>query len=135
METSQFRILVLDNFDPWRRFVSSALQARPDLHLAGQAKDGVEGIQKASELRPDLVLLDIRLPHVDGLRVAKFIRKALPDARILFATHDHDAELVSAAFRDGAHGYLLKPDAATELLPAIDAVLRGEKFVSVRVNR
>jgi len=135
METSQVRVLAVDSFAPWRRFVSLTLLKRTDLQLAGEAKDGLEGIQKASDLKPDLVVLDIRLPHVNGLRVAKFIRKAIPNAKILFATQDHDADLVSGTFREGAHGYLHKADAGTELLPAIDAVLRGEKFLSTRVKR
>lgn len=133
METSSFRILVADKFEPWRRFVRSALDKREGLQIVGEAKDGLEAIEKAIALRPDLVLLDVHLSGVDGLEAAKRISDAVPGVKLLFATLD--ADLMTAALSIGAHGYILKIDAARELLPAINAILRGERFVSTASER
>jgi len=135
LKTSSFRILVADNFEPWRRFVSSMLQNRPGLQVVGEAIDGLEAIQKASELQADLIVLDLTLSRLNGLEVAKRIIETLPTAKILFATQNLDTDVAKAALSNGASGYLLKVDAGSELLPAIDAVLRGEQFLSRSVRR
>jgi len=135
LKTLSFRILVADNFEPWRRFVSSMLQNRPGFHVVGEANDGLEAIQKASELQADLIVLDLTLSSLNGLEVAKRISTALPAAKILFATQNLDTDVAKAALRNGANGYLLKVDAGSELLPAIEAVLRGEQFLSRSVKR
>jgi DNA-binding NarL/FixJ family response regulator len=130
METSSFRILVVDNYEPWRRYVSSTLEEREGLQVVGETGDGLEAVRKAIELRPDLVLLDIGLSGVNGLEAAKQISDAVPGVKLLFATQDRDAEIMKAALSNGAHGYILKIEANHELLPAINAILHGEKFVS-----
>jgi len=135
METSLFRILVADNFEPWRRFVSSALQKQAGLQVVGEANDGLEAIQKACELKADLIVLDILFPNLNGLEVAKRISEVLPKAKILLATQNSDPNVAKAALSNGAHGYLLKADAGSELLRAIEAILRGEQFLSRSVKR
>jgi DNA-binding NarL/FixJ family response regulator len=135
METSAVRILVADNFEPWRRFVSSALQRQTGLQVVGEANDGLEAIQKARELNVDLIMLDILFSDLNGLEVAKRISELLPKAKILLATQNSDPHVAKASLSNGAHGYLLKADAGSELLPAIEAVLRGEQFLSRSIKR
>ncbi len=129
METSSFRILIADNFEPWRRFVSSTLQKDESLEIVGMASDGFEAVQKAIELKPDLVLLSLGLPKLNGLEAAKRISEAVPGVKLLFATQNTDPEVMTGALSNGAHGYLWKMDASRELLPAIRAIRRGDKFI------
>lgn len=124
------RILVVDDFEPFRRFVCSALQQRADFHVIGQAADGVEAVRQAQELQPDLILLDIGLPSLNGIDACRQIRKRSPTSKILFVSQESSAEVMREAFRLGASGYLVKSDAIGELLPAVDAVLQGTPFVS-----
>jgi DNA-binding NarL/FixJ family response regulator len=130
METSSFRILIADGFEPWRRYASSSLQRDESLEIVGMASNGFEAVQKAIELKPDLVLLSVGLsPHLNGLEAAKRIVKAVPGVKLLFATHIIDPEVMAEALSIGAHGYIWKMDAQRELLPAIRAIRQGEKFI------
>ena len=122
-------ILVVDDYEPWRRSVCSMLKAQPDLQVIGEASDGLEAIQKAQTLKPDLVLLDIGLPQLNGLEAENQLCQLVPSARVLFVSQNSDAEIVHAALNNGAQGYVLKAD-ARELLSAIRAVIGGERFVS-----
>jgi DNA-binding NarL/FixJ family response regulator len=106
------------------------LKRRPELRLVGEVADGLEAVQKASELKPDLILLDISLPKLNGIEAAKQIRQVVPGAKILFLTLNSDPDVVAAALDTGAKGYLLKGDAGSELLPAIEAVLQDKQYVS-----
>jgi len=126
-------VLVVDDFEPFRHFVRAKLQTRPGLQVVGEASDGLEAIQKAEELQPHLILLDIGLPALNGIDAADRISTLLPDAVILFISQNNDADVVAGALNDGARGYVLKPDANRELLPAVEAVLRGEHFASAGV--
>jgi DNA-binding NarL/FixJ family response regulator len=99
-----------------------------------EAADGLEAVQKAEELKPDLILLDIGLPIIDGLEAAKRIRQVAPDAAIIFLTQNSDKGLVRAALNTGAQGYVLKTDTASELLAAVSAVLGGGHFLSSGVK-
>jgi|SRR5215475_6594786 len=130
METPSFRILVVDDYLPWRFSVSSTLQQDQNLKIVDVANDGLEGIQKAIELKPDLVLLGVALRKLNGLEAAKQIRKAVPGVKLLFATQIIDGDMMAEALRDGAHGFISKMDAQHELLAAIWAIRRGEKFIS-----
>lgn len=123
------RILVVDDFKPWRRFICSALQKQPGIRVVGEAEDGLEALQRAAELKPDLVLLDIDLPKLNGIEVAHRMGDASPGTKILFESQSNNAELVGAALSNGAQGYIWKMHAALELLPAIHAIRRGDKFV------
>jgi DNA-binding NarL/FixJ family response regulator len=131
---SSVRVLVVDDFKPFRRFICSTLGERPDLQVIGEASDGLEAVQMAGELQPDLILLDIGLPNLDGLEAANRIRQVAPDAAIIFLTQQSDEELVRAALSTGARGYVLKTDAARELLTAVVGVLGGDDFVSSRIK-
>jgi len=122
------KILVVEDFDELRRFVSALLQPRAEFQVE-LAADGLEAIQKVQEVKPDLILLDIGLPKLNGMEVSRRVGELAPAAKILFFSAESDAELVRAALRLGA-GYIHKPHAQSDLLPAIQAVLRGERFVS-----
>jgi DNA-binding NarL/FixJ family response regulator len=127
-------VLVVDDFEAFRRFVSSELGKRPELQVVGEASDGLEAVQKAEDLQPDLIILDIGLPTLNGIEAAKRLRRVVPDAKILFLTQNNDTDVVRAALSDGAKGYVLKPDANKQLLHAVGAVLQGDRFVSVSVS-
>jgi two-component system, NarL family, nitrate/nitrite response regulator NarL len=128
-DTSVTRILVVDDHEPWRRFACTALAVEQRLRVIGQASDGFDGVRKAQELQPDLVLLDVGLPGINGLQVAIRIAVVSPSSKILFLSLDRNVDIVRAALRIG-YGYVLKVDAGKELLPAVTAVLRGDSFVS-----
>ncbi|HYA96142.1 MAG TPA: response regulator transcription factor [Terriglobales bacterium] len=134
MPVTRFRILVVDDFAPWRHSVRSMLQGHLELELVGEVADGLEAVQKAEELHPDLILLDIGLPHLNGIEAARQIRQSAPDTAILFLTMNSDADLVRAALDTSAKGYVLKADAGSELWPAIEAVLQGKHYVSMGLN-
>jgi len=94
-----------------------------------EASDGFEAVAKAAELQPDLVLLDIGMPNLDGIKAAAQIRSAAPESKILFVSQNTDPDIVQAALSDGARGYVYKCEISRELLPAIEAVLGGKRFV------
>ena len=124
-----YRILVVDDFEGFRRFVNSALRRRTGFQVV-EASDGMAAVQKAEELKPDLILLDIGLPSLNGLEVALRIRELDPSARILFLSEESSADVIQEALGLGAAGYVHKSSAQRYLLPAIEAVLKGKQFVS-----
>lgn len=127
------RILVADDYEPWRRFVASlVLFGQPQWRIVAEASDGAEIVRKAKELQPDLVLLDIRMPEMNGFEAARQIVKIVPGAKILFLSGFDSPEMVEEAMRTGAHGYVVKLDAVRELVCAVESVFRGERFVSKR---
>jgi DNA-binding NarL/FixJ family response regulator len=127
------RILVADDYEPWRRFVASlVLFGQPQWRIVGEASDGAEIVRKAKELQPDLVLLDIRMPEINGFEAARQIVKIVPGAKILFLSGFDSPEMVEEAMRTVAHGYVVKLDAVRELVCAVESVFRGERFVSKR---
>src|SRR5262249_47743126 len=123
-------VLVVDDYEPWHRFVSTMLQQQQELRIVGQVRDGLEAVQQARELYPDLILLDIGLPTINGLEAARRICKCAPQSKILFVSENRSPEIAEEALGTGAGGYLVKSDAAKELLSAINAVLEGKRFIS-----
>ena len=123
------KVLVAEDFDPFRRFLCSTLGTRPDLQVIAESSDGMEAVQKAGELQPDLILLDVGLPRLNGLAAARQIRKVAPNAKILFVTQESSPDVAQEALNIGAAGYLVKTD-ANQLLVAVDTVLDGRQFVS-----
>ena len=91
------RILVVDDYEVYREYLRRKLQSRPELQILGEASDGFEAVQKAEELQPDLILLDIGLPKLNGIEAAHRISQLVPQAKILFVSHDNDAEVVAGA--------------------------------------
>jgi len=124
------RILLVDDSLAFRRFVREILERRRDFQVVGEASDGFEAVRQATQLKPDLILLDIGIPRLNGIAVARGIRQVVPDTKILFLTMNSDPDVVGAALDTEAKGYVWKMDAASELWLAIEAVLRGQQFLS-----
>lgn len=124
------RILVVDDYKDWRDQVRSLLQARPEWQIICEVSNGQEAVQRAEELKPDLILLDIILPKLNGIEAARRIRQVSPDSKIAFLSADNSSDTVQVALETGAVGFIHKVRAHSELLPAIDAILRGGQFVS-----
>ena len=124
------RILVVDDFVPWQHLVSRFLESETDLQIISTAVDGTEAVQKAQELQPDLILMDLGLPEMNGIEATRQIRIVSPGSKVLFLTHHCDPDLIQAASDAGASGYVLKSDYNADLIPGIRAVLLGQKFVS-----
>ena len=127
---SLVRLLVVDDVELWRTFVRMHLEKEPNLHVISVAADGLDAVRKAEELRPDLILLDISLPGLNGLEVARQICAVAPRSTILFLSGESDPDVVRHAFSAGGLGYVLKSDAGRDLIPAIESVLLGRRFVS-----
>jgi DNA-binding NarL/FixJ family response regulator len=128
MSPSLIRVLVVEDYEPFRRFVRSTLAERPALQIVGEVSDGLEAVLKAEELKPDLILLDIGLPSLNGMEAARRIAKLVPESKIVFLSQESSPEVIQAALNLGAWGYVVKVKAGTELLVAVDAVLRGKQF-------
>jgi DNA-binding NarL/FixJ family response regulator len=111
------------------------LMLEPEFDLVGSVEDGQALLAAAKTLKPDVILLDISMPRLNGIDAARRLRKLLPSARLIFVTMHADADYVTEAFRAGAMGYLLKRAAASELLTAIHTVLKGNHYVSPLVTR
>jgi DNA-binding NarL/FixJ family response regulator len=123
-------ILVVDDYERFRQVVRSILEQRGNLEVIGEASDGLEAVQKAKELRPELILLDIALTNLNGMQAAKRLRDLVPRTKILFVSIESSSDIVREAFNAGGVGYIHKLHIASDLLPGIEAVLRGEQFVS-----
>jgi DNA-binding NarL/FixJ family response regulator len=120
---SEARILVVDDFAPWRAQLRSLLSAHPEWKVIGEASDGQEAVEKAAAMQPEIVLLDIGLPSLNGIEAARIIRQKCPNSEILFVTQEHDNDVRNAAMRTGAAGYVLKTNVVSELFDAITAAL------------
>jgi DNA-binding NarL/FixJ family response regulator len=123
------RVLVVEDFAPFRQFVTSTLGKAPDVDVICEVSDGLEAVQKAQELKPDLILLDIGLPTLNGIEAARRIRKLSPESTIVFVSQESSADVVQEALSLGASAYVLKARAAIELLPVVNAVLLEKQSV------
>ena len=127
---SLVRILVVDDFEPWRRFVLSALKKKSELLVICEVSDGLEAVRKAEELQPDIILLDIGLPRLNGIEAARRIRKLAPKSKIVFLSQESSADVAQEALSVGALGYVIKAHAGSDLLAAVDAAIEGKQFVT-----
>jgi DNA-binding NarL/FixJ family response regulator len=121
--------MVVDDFEYWRHFIISMLEKMPAMPVICEASDGMEAVQKAGGLKPDLILLDIGLPVLNGINAARQIRHRCPTSKILFFSQESDPDVVQYALKLGA-GFVVKRDVGIELLPAVSAVMSGKQFVS-----
>ena len=128
----QVSILIVDDFERWRHFVSLLIGKEADLHVAGEASDGLEAVQKAKALKPDLVLLDIGLPKLNGIEAARRIRSRSPRSKILFLSQESSPDVVREALKFGV-GFVVKTDAAKELLSAVNSAIVDRQFLSSRL--
>lgn len=130
MGESSIRVLVVDDYEPWRRFACTTLLKQPELRVIGEVFDGSEAVQQAKELQPDLILLDIGLPTLNGIEAARQIGEVSPTSKILFVSENRSPDIAAEALSTGAGGYVVKSDAGSELMPAVKAVLEGKRFIS-----
>jgi DNA-binding NarL/FixJ family response regulator len=124
------RILIVDDFQPLRRELISMLERNPRYQVIGEAADGLEAVHKSVELEPDLILLDIGLPKLNGIEAARQILRARPGSKVVFLSEHSCRELVEEALKIGAEAYIRKFDVASELIPAIEAVFQDRQFDS-----
>jgi len=127
-------ILLVEDFEPFRSFISSLLQEKPHLQVVSEASDGLEAVRRAQEFNPDLILMDIGLPGLNGIDAARQIRELVPESKIIFLTQESSADVVQEALALGALGFVVKMKAASELLSAVETVLLGKTFVSSSIG-
>ena len=129
------RVLAVDDFEPWLHFVSQELRSSPRFQIVDSASDGLEAVQKAQKLQPDLIVLDIGLPKLNGIEAARQIRNVSANSKILFLTETYSPDIAAAALASGGSGYVLKSDAGKDLCAAAEAVIQGRQFVSATLSR
>jgi len=122
------RVLIVEDFLAFRRFICSTLGESLDLRVIAEVADGLEAVQKAAELKPDLILLDIGLPTINGIEAARQIRKVSPESKIVFVSQESSPDVVDEALSTGACGYVVKAKAASQLLAVVEAVISGTRF-------
>lgn len=128
--TDQIRILIVDDHPLFRAGVAHSLGVEPDFTVVGQAENGEDGIELAKTLRPDIVMLDVSMPGIDGIATAARIAVALPETRIIMLTVSENEDSLMAALKAGAHGYVLKGVSSIELRAIIRRVAGGEAYVT-----
>src|ERR1051326_6362493 len=124
------RVLLVEDHGGFRQYVRSALEARPELQLVAEAVDGLEAVEKCVQLQPDVVLMDIGLPRLNGIDAARRIRVVVPSCKIIFLTQERAPEIMQEAFKLGATAYVVKTRAAKDLFPALLAARDGRQFSS-----
>ncbi len=134
MVMEQIRILVVDDHQIVRQGIRSLLSNYPDFEIVGEAADGAAALQLFQQLRPDVTLLDIRMPGESGLEVLRRIRQLQPEAKVLMLTSFDDEEYVLTALREGAQGFVLKSVSDEMLTQAIHSVCRGERALSPQIT-
>jgi DNA-binding NarL/FixJ family response regulator len=122
---AEIRILVADDFELWRIRIREILKSRPAWQIVFEATDGVEALEKTTELHPDVVLLDIQMPRLSGIEAARKMLQVFPDLKIIFLSQSNDEYVIAAALETGAKAYLQKTR-AMELIPVIEAAIRDE---------
>jgi DNA-binding NarL/FixJ family response regulator len=121
---------LVEDFDDYRLFIASLLTVKHNVRVIGEATSGLEAVERAQELTPDVILLDIGLPGLNGFEAAQRILQVMPESKIIFLTQETSREIMLEALDLGACGYVAKARAGTDLLPALDAALQGSRFVS-----
>jgi len=121
----QATVMVVDDSSEWRLQLRALLEVIPGFRIVADAGDGLEAIAKAADLRPDILLMDIGLPRMNGIEAAEVVRIASPGTRIVFVTQEQDEDIRMAALATGAEGYVVKSKAASELVMIMDSALQN----------
>ena len=128
------KVLVVDDHAFIRRGVNSILQSFPEWELCAEAENGQEAVRLADQLRPEVIIMDVSMPVLNGIEATKLIAKSHPEIKIVLLTLHDSAELLRSGFRAGARGYLLKSDAELELLKALRVVVGEGSYISPRID-
>lgn len=135
MPSASLRILVVDDHEIVRKGLCALIQKQVGWEVCGEAANGREAVEKAAELRPGMIIMDVTMPELDGVESARRIRAVLPDAKILMLSMHNSEEMAKEALKAGAKAYLLKTDVSNELAQVIQAVLKGRTYLSPKLER
>lgn len=130
----QYRVVIAEDHTLFRQGLKALLSLEPEFEVVGEAADGFQAIQRAKELKPDLILLDISMPRVDGMAAIKEIKRVCPEAKILVLTVHKTEEHVLETLKSGAGGYVLKDASHEEFLLAMKSVLEGKRYLSPDIS-
>ena len=131
----KIRILLADDHTMIRTGIATLLQSIKEFSIVGEAEDGEDAVQKTSELRPTVVVIDLSMPKLSGIEATRIIKKRYPETNVLVLTMHENEEYVYQILKSGASGYVLKSAGKDELAEAIRAVARGERFFSPRISQ
>lgn len=131
---SEAKALVVEDFEPFRRLICSILTKGSEFQVIEEVTDGLEAVQRAKDLQPELILLDIGLPSLNGIDAARQIRQLSPKSKIMFVSQETSAAVVREALALGALGYVVKVHVSSELLKGVEAVLQGRQFISSGIS-
>ena len=129
------RLLIVDDHAFIRRGVQAILQSFPEWELCGEAGDGEEAVRLAEVLKPEVILMDVTMPGLNGIEATRVIRKSQPKIKIVLLTLHESTEILRNGFRAGATGYLLKADAEQELLKALRIVVADGSYISPKIDK
>jgi DNA-binding NarL/FixJ family response regulator len=129
-----YRVVIAEDHTLFRQGIMALLSLEPEFEVVGEAADGYQAIQSAKELKPDLILLDISMPRVDGMAAIKEIKRVCPEAKILVLTVHKTEEHVLETLKSGASGYVLKDASREELLLAMKSVLQDKRYLSPDIS-
>jgi len=127
-------VLVVEDYEPFRHFIAAKFQTQPHLRILREVSDGADAVWQAQQLQPDLILLDVGLPTINGIEAARRIKELSPTSKILFVSENRSPDVAEEALHAGGLGYVIKSEALKDLLPAVEAVLQGKRFVSASLR-
>jgi DNA-binding NarL/FixJ family response regulator len=128
------RVLIVDDHAFIRRGVQTILHPYPEWEFCGEAENGKDAIRLADELKPEIIIMDVSMPGLNGIEATRAIRKSQPEVKVVLLTLHESAELLRSAFRAGARGYLLKTDAEQELVKALSVVAGEGAYISPKMD-